>query len=68
MSENHQIETSISQQIVEKMIEKLKASEYFSDGILNELLNTDLSNKSDVKRIISVVSKTVQNENPETGN
>jgi len=68
MSENHQIETSISQQIVEKMIEKLKASEYFSDGILNELLNTDLSNKSDVKRIISVVSKTEQNENPETGN
>jgi len=50
------------------MIEKLKASEYFSDGILNELLNTDLSNKSDVKRIISVVSKTEQNENPETGN
>ena len=68
MSENHQIETSISQQIVEKMIEKLKASEYFSDGILNELLNTDLSNKSDVKRIISVVSKTEQNENTETGN
>ena len=68
MSENHQIETSISQQIIEKMIEKLKASDYFSDGILNELLNIDLSNKSDVKRIISVVSKTEQNENPETGN
>ena len=68
MSENHQIEKTVSQQIIDKMIEKIKTSEYFTDDILEELKSTDLSNKSEVKRVISTVSKTKQNENPEIGN
>ena len=68
MSENHQIEKTISQQVIDKMIEKLKVSEDFTDDILNELASTDLTNKSEVKRIISTVSKAEQNENTETGN
>jgi hypothetical protein len=43
-------------------------SEDFTDDILNELASTDLTNKSEVKRIISIVSKAEQNENTETGN
>jgi hypothetical protein len=68
MSENHPIEKTISQQVIEKMTAKLKASEYFTDDIVNELASTDLTNKSEVKRIISTVSKAEQNENTETGN
>jgi len=68
MSENHPIEKTISQQVIDKMTDKLKASEYFTDDIVNELMSTDLSSKLEVKRIISTVSKTDQNENTETGN
>jgi DNA-directed RNA polymerase specialized sigma54-like protein len=68
MSENHQIEKTISQQVIDKMIEKIKSSGYFTDDILEELKSTDLSNKLEVKRVISTVSKTKQNENTETGN
>ncbi len=68
MSENHQLEKTIPQQVIDKMIEKLTASEYFTDEILNELKSTDLSNKVELKEIISTVSKAEQNENTETGN
>lgn len=68
MSENHQIEKTISQQIIDKMIKKLKVSKDFPDDILNELASTDLANKSEVNKIISTVSKVEQNENTETGN
>jgi DNA-directed RNA polymerase specialized sigma54-like protein len=68
MSENHQIEETISKQVIDKMIEKIKPSGYFTDDILEELKSTDLSNKLEVKRVISTVSKIKQNENTETGN
>lgn len=68
MSENHQIEKTISLQVIDKMLEKLKESRDFNDDILNELVSIDLSNKSEVKRIISTISKPEQNENSETGN
>jgi len=68
MSDNHQIEKSIPQQVNDKIIEKLTSSEYFTDDILNELKSTDLSNKVEVTRIISIASKTKQNENTEAGN
>lgn len=68
MSENHPIEKTISQKVIDEMIEKLKASDLFSDDIVNELMSTDLSSKLNVKRIISTVSKTDQDENTETGN
>ena len=68
MSENHPIEKTISQQVIDKMTEKLKASEHFTDDIVNELKSTDLSSKLEVIRIISTVSKTEHNENSETGN
>lgn len=68
MPDNHQIEKTIPQLVIDKMIEKLKVSGDFSDDLLDELANIDLTNKSEVKRIISTVSKAEQNENTETGN
>ncbi len=53
MSDKIQIEKPISEQIIEKMIDKLKDSEGFSESTLTKLKNIDLTNKNDVKRVIS---------------
>lgn len=68
MSDNHQLEKTVPQQVIDKMIDNLTASEHFTDEILNQLKSTDLSNKVEVIRIISNASKTKQNENTEAGN
>lgn len=68
MSDSQLIDKSLSEQIIEKMIEKLKDSEYFNESILTEIENADLTNKSKVQEIISKSLKNSENENPKTGN
>lgn len=68
MSDSQQIDKSLSEQIIEKMIEKLKDSEYFDENILTEIENTDLTNKSKVQEIISKSLKNSEDENSKTGN
>ena len=53
MTNDSEIEKSIPEQIIDRMIEKLKATEDFDEIILAELKGADLTNKNDVKRIIS---------------
>jgi len=65
MSDNIQIEKPIAEQIIEKMIGKLKGSEGFTDTILTELERIDLTNKSDVKETISKEIEDKENENTE---
>ena len=57
MSNDIQIEKTISEQIIDRMIEKLRDSEHFTDSILDDLEDTNLSNKNDVKEIISKEEK-----------
>lgn len=64
----NQIEKSLSEQIIEKMIKKLEDSEHFTDSILIELKSTDLTNNNNVKETISKLNKDSENENSETGN
>lgn len=68
MSDSQHIDKSLSEQIIEKMIEKLKDSEYFNKSILTEIENTDLTNKSKVQEIISKSLKNSEDENSKTGN
>lgn len=63
----NQIEQPLSVQIIEKMIDKLSDSKYFTNSILQELKNTDLTNKSKVKEIISQLTKDSENETTEAG-
>ncbi len=55
MDENGEmkIEKSISEQIVERMYEKMKESEIFDDDTISKLKKIDLTNKNDVKKVIS---------------
>mgnify|MGYP001087616257 CR=1 FL=1 len=53
MSNEVQIEKTISEQIFDRMIEILRDSENFTDSLLDELENINLSSKKDVKEIIS---------------
>lgn len=63
----NQIEQPLSVQIIEKMIDKLSDSEYFTKSLLKELKNTDLTNKNKVKEIISQLTKNSENEDTEAG-
>ena len=53
MCDFRKIEKSLSDQIIAKMIEKLKNSEWFTESILTEIENTDLTNNSKVQEVIS---------------
>lgn len=57
MSNDVQIEKTISEKIFDRMIRKLRGSENFTDSILDELEDTNLSSKKDVKEIISKEEK-----------
>lgn len=67
MSNSDQIEKSLSDQILDKMIEKLNDSENFDEKILSDIRSTDLTNKVKVKEVISQILKDSDNENPKTG-
>jgi CTP-dependent riboflavin kinase len=68
MSASQQLEKSLSEQIIERMIEKLKDSEYFTKSTLNEIEAIDLTNKSKVQEVISKSLRKAENENSKTGN
>ncbi len=59
------IDKPISEQIIEKMIGKLKDSEGFTESILTELESVDLTNKSSVKETLSKEIKDKKNEDTE---
>lgn len=59
------IEKPISEQIIEKMIGKLKDSEHFTESILTILESVDLTNKGDVKKALSKEIKDKNNEDTE---
>lgn len=67
MSDSQQIEKSLSEQILERMIEKLKDSMYFTKSIISEIKDADLTNKNKVQEVISKSLKDSENENPKTG-
>ena len=64
MSDSKKIDKSLSEQILERMIEKLNDSEYFTDSIISEIKDTDLTNKFKVQEVISKSLKNSENENP----
>jgi inorganic pyrophosphatase len=68
MNMEQDIEKTLKEQIIDKMISSLKDSEQFSDDFLAELEVTDLSNKQEVKDAISKATEEVKNEDTQTGN
>ncbi len=68
MSDSQQIEKSISEQIIERMIVKLNSSEFFPQGILTKIEDIDLKNKAEVYELISKTTKDTEDENSKTGN
>ena len=60
------IDKPISEQIIEKMIGKLKDSEDFTESILTDLESVDLTNKSGVKEAISKETEDKKNEDTES--
>jgi len=62
------IEKTLKEQIIEKMISRLKESENFTDNHFKKLEVTDLNNKNEVKEIISSEGKEIENENTQAGN
>jgi len=68
MSNHQKIEKKLSEQIVDKTIEKLGNSEKFNEKILSELSSTDLTDNDEVKKVISKFLKSSDDENIKTGN
>ena len=66
MSDSVQIEKSIQQQVIEKMISKLNGQEDFPESVLSNLGKIDLCSKSDVIDTISKLSELKEDENTET--
>jgi len=64
VDDENKIEKTISSQIIETMIGKLKGLDNFSNTILTELESIDLTNKSEVKATIS--KKAIKKENEDT--
>jgi hypothetical protein len=60
------IEKSIQEQILDKMISKLKERKSLEDGFLGELKGVDLTKASDVKEILTKSFK--KDEDSKTGN
>ena len=59
------IDKPIAEQIIEKMIGKLKDSKDFTESILTDLESVDLTNKSGVKETISKEIEDKKNEDTE---
>lgn len=47
------LENSLQEQIIDKMIQKLRDSEHFTDNLIQYLKDVDLSSKDDVKELLS---------------
>ncbi|MFW6046476.1 MAG: hypothetical protein ACOCP4_01650 [Candidatus Woesearchaeota archaeon] len=68
MSNHQKIGKKLSEQIVDRTIEKLGNSEKFNERILSELNSTDLTDNVEVKKVISKFLKSSDDENIKTGN
>lgn len=66
MEEKSEIEKSIQEQILDKMISKLKENKSLEDGFLEELKGVDLTKVSDVKEILT--KSFYKDEDSKTGN
>lgn len=66
MEQKSEIEKSIQEQILDKMISKLKESKSLEDGFLEELKGINLTKISDVKEIL--IKSFNKDENSKTGN
>lgn len=66
MEEKSEIEKSIQEQILDKMISKLKEKKSLEDGFQEELKGVDLTKVSDVKEILTKSFK--KDEDSKTGN
>ncbi|MCU4188639.1 hypothetical protein M9Q43_05605 [Flavobacterium sp. HXWNR29] len=66
MEEKPKIEKSIQEQILDKMISKLKEKNSLEDDFLDELRKIDLTKTSAVKEILTKSFK--KDEDSETGN
>lgn len=66
MEEQPEIEKSIQEQIIDKMISKLREEKSLEDGFLGELKEVDLTKVSDVKEILTKSFK--KDEDSKTGN
>lgn len=53
MKEEAEIEKSLSDQILDKTIQKLKESDVFSDKLIEKIKDVDLTVKTDVKEALS---------------
>lgn len=63
MSNPDQIDKSLNNQILDKMIDKLSDSEFFSEELLSEIKSTDLTDKNKVKELLSKSLKESNDEN-----
>ncbi|MBN2350731.1 MAG: hypothetical protein JXJ22_17975 [Bacteroidales bacterium] len=63
MSNPNQIEKSLYDQILEKMVDKLSDSDLFNQELLTEIKTTDLTDKIKVKELIAKSLKESDNEN-----
>jgi ERCC4-type nuclease len=66
MEEKSEIEKSIQEQILDKMISKLKENKSLEDSFLEELKGVNLTRASDIKEILTKSYK--KDENSKTGN
>lgn len=66
MEEKREIEKSIKEQILDKMISKLKEKNSLEDDFLDELKKVDLTKASAVKEILTKSFK--KDEDSEAGN
>ena len=63
MSNPDQIDKSLNDQILDKMIDKLSDSEFFNQELLSEIKTTDLTDKNKVKELLSKSLKESNDEN-----
>lgn len=63
MSNSDQIEKSLYNQILDKMVDKLNNSEFFSNELLSKIRSMDMLDKNGIKELISEPIKRSSNEN-----
>ena len=63
MSNSDQIKKSLYNQILDKMVDKLNNSEFFSNELLSKIRSMDMLDKNGIKELISEPIKRSSNEN-----
>ena len=63
MSSPEQIDKSLNDQILDKLIDKLSDSEFFNKELLSEIKSTDLTDKNKVRELLAKSLKESNDEN-----